>query len=148
MITIYDYKIALEKTSKALTDLINDEDISEKAKIVLGELNNTIIMPVITGSKSRNLPLNERKENEKQALEYIMEFLQNVLNNMAFDYDSNADVLANRFRLCHRTIQQNIIKYFALFIKSVSRFDTDLRNESAIKWCQKVSEIDQYFPHI
>jgi hypothetical protein len=67
---------------------------------------------------------------------------------MGCDYEKNAKILSDKFRKTHRTLQQDIIRLLARFIKYNAEHDTDPRNQDAIDWCKKVSEIDHYFSRI
>jgi len=89
-----------------------------------------------------------RKEKDNKSLEEIIEQLSVVVNNMAFDYDDASKVMSNKFRCVHRTLQQSMIRLLSCFIKSISKHDMDLRNESSINWAKEVSKIDAYFPFI
>ena len=88
------------------------------------------------------------KEKNEKALEEIIECLSGMVNNMAFDYDEAAKILSSRFVRVHRTLQQSTLRLIARFMKSISGFDTDLRNEAGIEWAKKVSQIDSNFPFI
>jgi hypothetical protein len=89
-----------------------------------------------------------RDEKDKKSLEEIIGTLSEMVNNMTFDYDEAAKILSSRFICEHRTLQQSMIKLIACFLKNISTFNTDLRNEAAIEWAKKVSQIDSHFPFI
>lgn len=89
-----------------------------------------------------------KNEISKQALEEIIVSFNKLVNNMTFDYDSASNIMAQKFLCTHRTLQQSTIKLIACFIKKISTFNTDLRNEAAIKWANDVAKIDSYFPFI
>jgi hypothetical protein len=87
-------------------------------------------------------------KKEMDCAREIIEKLSQISNNMSFNNEDFAKELANNFRKEHRTLQQGIIKVLAVFIAEVSTFSTDLRNEAAVQWCKKVSEIEAIFPFI
>lgn len=84
----------------------------------------------------------------KKALEEIIEALETLTNNMSFDYEKASKILSERFGRVHRTSQQDTIRLLAMMITNIAEHTTDLRNEAAIKWCKKVSEIDVFFPRV
>lgn len=59
-----------------------------------------------------------------------------------------ATALLNAMNEEHRTLQQSFINSIALFIKMMSEMPIDLRNQAAVEWCKKVSEIEAIFPRI
>jgi hypothetical protein len=72
-----------------------------------------------------------------------------LINNMGFDYEKNAEIIAKALIREHRTLQQSIIRLLAGSITKYAELSShDPRNESAVEWAKKVSEIDNYFPHI
>lgn len=81
-------------------------------------------------------------------LESVIETLAHITNNMSCDYGKNAKILSNKFQRTHRTLQQDIIRLLARFIKCNAELPTDLRNQDTIEWCKKVSEIDHYFSRV
>lgn len=94
----------------------------------------------------RHIEQMQRETTEQ--LENVIETLSHITNSMSCDYEKNAKILSDKFRRTHRTLQQDIIRLLAQFIKYNSELETDARNEDAIEWCKKVSEIDHYFSRI
>lgn len=88
------------------------------------------------------------KTEVKEQLENVIETLSHITNSMGCDYEKNAEILSEKFRRTHRTLQQDIMRLLARFIKNNAQIVTDLRNQEAIEWCKKVSEIDHYFSRI
>ena len=101
--------------------------------------------------KTKRLLAQTKRENDtKEQLENVIETLSRITNNMGCDFEKNAKILSEKFSCTHRTLQQDIIRLLAQFIKynANAELPTDLRNEDAIEWCKKVSEIDHYFSRI
>ena len=48
----------------------------------------------------------------------------------------------------HRTLQQNFIRAIGSFVTRMSKMETDGRNEAAVEWCKKISQIDCHLPLI
>lgn len=64
------------------------------------------------------------------------------------DVDFVAEAIHEGYIQNHRTLQQKCMHAFQTLISKVAQDDTDPRNEATKKWCEKVSEIDAYFPLI
>ena len=88
---------------------------------------------------------NEAQERIKKLTDMIKEL--SSTNN-----GGNPEFLATAFYNAmtqeHRILQQSFISSIALFIKIMSRMPTDFRNQAAVEWCKKVSEIEAVFPRI
>lgn len=84
----------------------------------------------------------------KEQLENVIETLAHITNNMGCDYEKNAEILSEKFCRTHRTLQQDILKLLARFIKNNAQIAADLRNQEAIEWCKKVSEIEHNFSRV
>jgi hypothetical protein len=48
----------------------------------------------------------------------------------------------------HRTIQQSFFRAFSILVNKMKDMPVDARNEAAVEWCKKVSEIETNFPRI
>lgn len=79
--------------------------------------------------------------------------IENIIKEMSeYINGGNPELLAEMFFIAmekeHRTLQQSFIRSIALFIKMMSKMPTDLRNQAAVEWCKKVSEIEAVFPRV
>ena len=84
----------------------------------------------------------------KKTLEEVIETLETLTNNIAFNYEEASKILSDRFSRVHRTLQQDTIRLLAMMVTNIAEHNTDQRNEACVKWCKKVSEIDVFFPRV
>lgn len=83
--------------------------------------------------------------DHEQAAKKFIEKLSRTSNNMAFDHELFAQELANNFKEVPIAHTKGMLFVLCKFISEVSEFNTDLRNEAAIKWCKEVKEKEKFF---
>ena len=59
-----------------------------------------------------------------------------------------AKAVVEELRVSHRTLQQNWWKMVQAVAKEYAGFEHDLRNEDAVRFAKKVSEVDDYMRFI
>jgi len=93
----------------------------------------------------KNRALRETQERAKELIDNLID-LSNVL-----DDDTQKAIqegIAQSLVENHRTLQQSTVCNLHEALKIYSKTDTDPRNQSAVEFAQKVSEIEHYFPTI
>jgi len=98
-------------------------------------------------AEERDTYFAEKARKEKEAAPFIemIEKLADNANSMSQDEKNIATSMAEAFSRQHRTLQQSSMRILAAFISEVGKTEdrfTDLRNEDAIAWARKVSELE------
>lgn len=88
----------------------------------------------------------ETKKNFDEAEEKIKSAFE-ILRKTGFS-DTEKDLVLHCLRTEHRTHQQAIIRSLYGILKEYGKFDTDARNEEAVKWASAATHEDVYFPFI
>lgn len=92
-------------------------------------------------------------EVETKLVETISDTV-NQTNSCGINYEEMSDRIALAIYRNHRTLQQSYWRLIAGIIKSYAKLckerGTDLRNEAAAEWCDKVAEAtkETYLPFI
>ena len=76
------------------------------------------------------------------------ESFSNSVNEIGFDYETFAKVLGGD----HRTLQQNSMRAFMAFAKTLAEHDEqgyhDGRNEASCKLATEIMKLPHYLPHV
>lgn len=86
---------------------------------------------------------------EKKRREELAEKVMEVVSSAnSFHEEDLAQIMFLALSKSHRTIQQNFFRAFSILIKKMKDMPVDARNEAAVEWCKKVSEIEAQLPRI
>lgn len=87
-----------------------------------------------------------REKNRRETL--TVKIMEVVSSANSLQEEDLADIMFLSLSRTHRTIQQSFFRAFAILVKKMKDMPMDARNEAAVEWCKKVSEIETNLPRI
>jgi len=88
------------------------------------------------------------KQKRIAAAKDAMKELIDCTNKMGIDDDDVIQGMTDALQCSHRTLQQSFMRCFVGTMKNYSTFRTDARNEGAVNFAKKITEMEYHFSFI